>query len=106
MIETAAILNNATAQSLVLLDEIGRGTSTFDGLALAWACVEHLALRVKALTLFATHYFELTHLPYYFDGVSNLNISAPLNITMTLFVFLTPLIPARLAKATVCKSPN
>ncbi len=76
MIETAAILNNATAQSLVLLDEIGRGTSTFDGLALAWACVEHIALRVKALTLFATHYFELTHLPNHFDGVSNLHLRA------------------------------
>jgi hypothetical protein len=62
MSETANILNNATARSLVVLDEIGRGTSTFDGLSLAWACASHIANSLRAFTLFATHYFELTEL--------------------------------------------
>ena len=68
MTETANILNNASHQSLVLLDEIGRGTSTYDGLALAWTCAEHLARNVGALSLFATHYFELTSLPELYSG--------------------------------------
>ena len=62
MTETANILNNATARSLIVLDEIGRGTSTFDGLSLAWSIVEHLHNAVGAKTLFATHYHELTEL--------------------------------------------
>ena len=76
MTETANILNNATANSLVLLDEIGRGTSTYDGLSLAWACAEHLALKVKALTLFATHYFELTALADQLAGCTNVHLDA------------------------------
>jgi hypothetical protein len=62
MTETATILNNATEQSLVLMDEIGRGTSTFDGLSLAWAAAHHMGEKARAFTLFATHYFELTAL--------------------------------------------
>jgi DNA mismatch repair protein MutS len=76
MTETANILHNATAQSLVLMDEIGRGTSTFDGLSLAWAVAQHLATRVSAFTLFATHYFELTVLASELPGVVNLHLDA------------------------------
>jgi len=76
MTETANILHNATPESLVIMDEIGRGTSTFDGLSLAWACAEHLAREVRALTLFATHYFELTALPEQLDGVANAHLDA------------------------------
>ncbi len=76
MTETANILQNATQHSLVLMDEIGRGTSTFDGLSLAWACAQHLAQEIKALCLFATHYFEITTLPESMDGVCNVHLSA------------------------------
>ena len=76
MTEAATILNNATPESLVLLDEIGRGTSTFDGLALAWACAARLAGGIRALTLFATHYMELTALPRDHDCVSNVHLDA------------------------------
>jgi DNA mismatch repair protein MutS len=76
MTETANILHNATDRSLVLLDEVGRGTSTYDGLALAWACLTHLAQRVRAFTLFATHYFELTALAQELDGVDNVHLDA------------------------------
>lgn len=76
MTETANILHNATAHSLVLMDEIGRGTSTFDGLSLAWACAAYLAQQVKAFTLFATHYFELTSLAEIIDGVANIHLDA------------------------------
>jgi DNA mismatch repair protein MutS len=75
MTETANILNNATARSLVILDEIGRGTSTLDGLSLAWAIAEHIALEVKSRTLFATHYHELTDLAQRIKGVRNLNVA-------------------------------
>ncbi len=75
MTETSQILNTATADSLVLLDEVGRGTSTFDGLSIAWAVVEHIALRAKAKTLFATHYHELTDLAETLTGVFNLHVS-------------------------------
>ena len=76
MTEAANILNNATANSLVLMDEIGRGTSTFDGLALAWACADHLARQSGAFTLFATHYFELTQLPEQYDNIVNVHLDA------------------------------
>ncbi|MHB0776692.1 DNA mismatch repair protein MutS [Halomonas sp. WWR20] len=75
MTETASILHNATAESLVLMDEIGRGTSTFDGLSLAWASAEHLT-RTRAFTLFATHYFEMTALAEHADGVANVHLTA------------------------------
>ncbi|MBA4502785.1 DNA mismatch repair protein MutS [Marinobacterium sp. 3-1745] len=76
MTETANILHNASSRSLVLMDEVGRGTSTFDGLSLAWSCAEFLARDVKAFTLFATHYFELTHLPERESGVANVHLTA------------------------------
>ena len=76
MTETAHILHNASANSLVLLDEIGRGTSTFDGLALAWAVARHLVTATRAFTLFATHYFELTQLAQEFRQLANVHLDA------------------------------
>ncbi len=76
MTETANILHNATEHSLVLMDEVGRGTSTFDGLSLAWASAAHLAEQVKAYTLFATHYFEMTALPEHYNNAINLHLKA------------------------------
>jgi DNA mismatch repair protein MutS len=76
MTEAANILNNATTQSLVLMDEIGRGTSTYDGLSLAWACAQHLARHTRAFTLFATHYFELTSLAVELEGCANVHLDA------------------------------
>jgi DNA mismatch repair protein MutS len=75
MTETAAILHTATPQSLILLDEVGRGTATYDGLAIAWAAIEYLHARVRAKTLFATHYFELTELAEQLSGVKNYHVS-------------------------------
>jgi len=75
MTETAAILHTATPRSLILLDEVGRGTATYDGLAIAWAAVEYLHARVRAKTLFATHYFELTELAEQLSGVKNYHVS-------------------------------
>lgn len=76
MTETASILHNATANSLVLMDEIGRGTSTFDGLSLAWATAIYIAERIAAYTLFATHYFELTVLPESYETIANVHLDA------------------------------
>ena len=76
MVETANILHHASEQSLVLMDEIGRGTSTFDGLALAWAVATELAQKIRALTLFATHYFELTRLAEDHEGIANVHLEA------------------------------
>ena len=76
MTEAADILHNATEQSLVLMDEIGRGTSTYDGLSLAWACAEKLASGNRAMTLFSTHYFELTELADDQRGISNVHLDA------------------------------
>ena len=76
MSETANILHNATCNSLILMDEIGRGTSTFDGLSLAWACAEYLAKHTKAYTLFATHYFELTLLAEELRSIHNVHLDA------------------------------
>jgi DNA mismatch repair protein MutS len=76
MTETANILHNATQNSLVLMDEIGRGTSTYDGLSLAWASAEWLATKVGAMTLFATHYFELTEMPNQLPNLANVHLDA------------------------------
>lgn len=74
MIETAVILNNATARSLILLDEVGRGTSTFDGISIAWSVADYLVNHVGARTLFATHYHELTDLAHNMEGIANYNV--------------------------------
>ena len=76
MTEAANILHNATARSLILMDEIGRGTSTFDGLSLAWAMAHHIATQVRSFTLFATHYFELTSLATEVEGCANVHLDA------------------------------
>jgi len=76
MTEAANILNNATDKSLILMDEIGRGTSTFDGLSLAWAVARHIARVNRSFTLFATHYFELTSLAQEMDGIANVHLDA------------------------------
>lgn len=86
MTEVAAILNTATPASLVLLDEVGRGTATFDGLSIAWAVVEHLSGETKSRTLFATHYHELTELAELLPGIKNVHVSA--RETSTGIVFL------------------
>jgi len=86
MTEVAAILNTATPSSLVLLDEVGRGTATFDGLSIAWAVVEHLSAETKSRTLFATHYHELTELADLLPGIKNVHVSA--RETSTGIVFL------------------
>jgi DNA mismatch repair protein MutS len=76
MTESAAILHNATDRSLVLMDEVGRGTSTFDGLALAWAIARHLVEKNHSLSLFATHYFEMTRLALEYKEVANVHLDA------------------------------
>lgn len=86
MNETANILNNATSKSLIILDEIGRGTSTYDGLSIAWAIIEHLANNVKARTLFATHYHELVLLEEKLSGVKNYNVEVSDNRGEVIFM--------------------
>jgi len=91
MTETANIINNATEKSLVILDEVGRGTSTYDGLALAWAITEHIANKIKCRTLFATHYHELTELAELFTNIKNCNVSV--REWMDEVVFLYKILP-------------
>jgi DNA mismatch repair protein MutS len=91
MTETANIINNATAKSLIILDEVGRGTSTYDGLSLAWAVTEHIATKLKSRTLFATHYHELTELAELFTTVKNCNVSV--REWMDEVVFLHKILP-------------
>ena len=91
MIETANILNNSTANSLIILDEIGRGTSTFDGVAIAWSVAEHIYNRIKAKTLFATHYHVMNKLALQFENVRNCNIAVM--ETGEEIVFLRKIVP-------------
>jgi DNA mismatch repair protein MutS len=87
MTETAYILRHATQQSLVLIDEIGRGTSTFDGIALAYACCAYLANTVQAYTLFSTHYFELTTLAETYPSIQNVHVDATVNQGRIVFLY-------------------
>jgi DNA mismatch repair protein MutS len=87
MIETAHILKQATPQSLVLIDEIGRGTSTYDGMALAYACCVHLAETISAYTLFSTHYFELTALPETYPCIQNVHLQATVSDEQLIFLY-------------------
>jgi DNA mismatch repair protein MutS len=97
MTETANIINNATGRSLVILDEVGRGTSTYDGLALAWAITEHIAQNIKCRTLFATHYHELTALSELFKNIKNLNVAV--REWMDQVVFLHKILPGKTDKS-------
>ena len=87
MAETAYILQEATPLSLVLIDEIGRGTSTYDGMALAHACCVYLAETIRALTLFSTHYFELTQLPLQYPQIRNIHLAASLTAGKIVFLY-------------------
>ncbi len=91
MTETANIINNATDRSLVVLDEVGRGTSTYDGLSLAWAITEYIATKIKCRTLFATHYHEITELTELFTNIKNCNVAV--REWMDEVVFLHKILP-------------
>ena len=104
MTETAAILHTATPRSLILLDEVGRGTATYDGLAIAWAAVEYIHARTRAKTLFATHYFELTELAEQLSGVKNYHVSV--KETGGGIVFLRKVEPGAADGAMELKSPS
>ena len=97
MTETANIINNATEKSLVILDEVGRGTSTYDGLALAWAITEHIATNLKCRTLFATHYHEITELAELFTNIKNCNVAV--REWQNEVVFLHKILPGRTDKS-------
>src|SRR6185312_3470460 len=97
MSETANILRYATSRSLVLLDEIGRGTSTFDGLAIAWAVAEHIHDQVRCRTIFATHYHELTHLAHEKEHVVNLTMAV--REWQDRVVFLRKLVPGAASRS-------
>ena len=97
MTETANIINNATKKSLVILDEVGRGTSTYDGLALAWAITEHIATNLKCRTLFATHYHEITELAELFTNIKNCNVAV--REWQNEVVFLHKILPGRTDKS-------
>ena len=86
MNETAYILNNATMRSLIILDEIGRGTSTFDGVSIAWGVAEHIYNNIKAKTLFATHYHVMNQLAEKFSGVKNFNAAVKENKGEVIFL--------------------
>jgi DNA mismatch repair protein MutS len=101
MTESAAILNGATEHSLVLMDEVGRGTSTFDGLALAWAIARHLIDTSRSFTLFATHYFELTQLPDSHPSAANVHLSAVEHKDSIVFLHAVQAVPPR--RATACR---
>jgi DNA mismatch repair protein MutS len=94
MTETATILNNATECSLVLMDEIGRGTSTFDGLSLAWAAAHHMGEKLRSFTLFATHYFELTALADEIGNCTNVHLDATEHDGQLVFLHAVRLGPA------------
>jgi DNA mismatch repair protein MutS len=91
MTETAIILNSATPRSLIILDEIGRGTATFDGLSIAWAVIEHIQSRIRAKTIFATHYHELTELAELLSGIKNYHVTV--KETQNRIVFLRTVEP-------------
>ena len=104
MVETAAILNQATARSLVILDEIGRGTATFDGLSIAYACIEHLNAVNRSRALFATHFHELTQLAETLPRLTNLTMRV--SEFKGSLVFLHEVVPARPTAPTASRSPS
>jgi DNA mismatch repair protein MutS len=101
MNEVSNIIHNATEKSLIILDEVGRGTSTYDGLSLAWALTEYLSQKVKGKTLFATHYHELTELEKKYDNIKNLNVKVEEEGSK--IIFFTKYVPVKQTGAMVFK---